>query len=106
MSESSSGLLLLDVLVIVVAMVVLDRFEAWRLRVRHPRPARAVSRRPAGHNDTGMSVSVEGLDAMEEQPISEVGMNRRSIGRAAAVALMATTWTLAILAELFAWPAR
>jgi hypothetical protein len=42
---------------------------------------------------------------MDEQPISEVG-NRRNIGRAAAVALMAATWTLAILAELFAWPAR
>jgi hypothetical protein len=103
MSESSSGFLLL---VIVVAMVVLDRFEAWCLLVRHPRPARAVSRRPTVPNDAGMSVPVEGLHAMEEQPIPAVGMNRRSTGRAAAVALMAATWTLAILAELFAWPAR
>jgi hypothetical protein len=39
-SHSSTGVLLLDVLLIVVAMVVLDRFEAWRLRVRHPRSAR------------------------------------------------------------------
>jgi hypothetical protein len=39
MSESSTGLLLLFVLLIVVGMGVLDRFEAWRLRVRHPRSA-------------------------------------------------------------------
>jgi hypothetical protein len=38
-SHSSTGVLFLDVLLIVVAMVVLDRFEAWRLRVRHPRSA-------------------------------------------------------------------
>jgi hypothetical protein len=38
--HSSTGVLLLDVLLIVVAMVVLDRFEAWRLRVRHSRSAR------------------------------------------------------------------
>ena len=80
MSESSTGLLLLCVLLIVVAMGVLDRFEAWRLRVPHPRPAR------------------------REEAASNAG--RKVVGRTAAAALMAATWALAILAELFAWPTR
>jgi hypothetical protein len=80
MSESSAGLLLLYVLLIVVAMGVLDRFEAWRLRVPHPRPA------------------------IREEAASNAGT--KAVGRTAAVALVAATWTLAILAELFAWPAR
>jgi len=45
MSDSSTGLLLLYVLLIVVAMGVLDRFEAWRLRVPHPRPAHVAKKR-------------------------------------------------------------
>jgi hypothetical protein len=80
MSESSTGLLLLFVLLIVVAMGVLDRFEAWRLRVPHPRPA------------------------SHEEAAPNAG--RKVAGRTAAVALMAATWALAILAELFTWPAR
>ena len=80
MSEWSTGLLLLYVLLIVVAMGVLDRFEAWRLRVAHPRPA------------------------SREEVASSAG--RKVVGRTAAVALMAATWALAILTELFAWPAR
>ena len=76
MSESSTGLLLLYVLLVVVAMGVLDRFEAWRLRVPHPGRDEAAS-----------------------------NAGRKVVGRTAAVALMAATWALAILAELFAWPA-